>query len=450
MKTKKVIISILSVILVAYTAIAFLAFDKSESASILCNSSSYAEQFAKDNKVDYSVISDSEKETVSFENYEYSLENDFATITAYNGSSEKITLPEFIDGHTVIAVSENAFKNADSLKEIYVPDSIQYFYETKLPHEISVFCSKDSPTYAILKEASEKVVKNEAKKETTTNADTTNFVEYEMTKKSELPFEYNETDNGIEITAFKQYDSNIVVPSTVNGKKVTAISFPVLEENVRSVFIPDTVKTIESDFSTPRYNSDFFISLAVVLIGYIFAVVASMIAFKDSDNLERKVFGTPIVFTGLKYYAILAIVTAICLIAGIKAIVPAVVGIVFIALGAIELVKAKSAIQVVEEIDSKVKEKQIFMRTLTSEAEVLISKAESEALKTEVKKVYEAIRYSDPMTNDSLYAIEKEISNGFMVFKEAVISADVELAKSSGKNLIENIEERNLKCKLLK
>lgn len=79
-----------------------------------------------------------------------------------------------------------------------------------------------------------------------------------------------------------------------------------------------------------------------------------------------------------------------------------------------------------------------------------MSAAKTPELRTEVKKVYEAIRYSDPMSNATLEEINEQIQNQFSVFEDAVKSEDSELASSSSEELIVLMDKRNKKCKLIK
>lgn len=79
-----------------------------------------------------------------------------------------------------------------------------------------------------------------------------------------------------------------------------------------------------------------------------------------------------------------------------------------------------------------------------------MSRASSDEMKAEAKKVYEAIRYSDPMSNDALANIENQIQNEFNVFADAVKNNDIDLAKSASYEFVILINNRNSKCKFLK
>ena len=116
----------------------------------------------------------------------------------------------------------------------------------------------------------------------------------------------------------------------------------------------------------------------------------------------------------------------------------------------IAVVKATAAIDIVSGIDKKMKESTLFIKSLTVDAENLISRAKSENIKAECKKVYEAVRYSDPMSNDAFASVESDITIKFSKLSEAVISEDSETVVTLADEIIILLGDRNRKCKLLK
>ena len=101
-------------------------------------------------------------------------------------------------------------------------------------------------------------------------------------------------------------------------------------------------------------------------------------------------------------------------------------------------------------IDEKIKVQTFFIKSLTVDAEHLMNTSKTTELKALAKKVYEAIRYSDPMSNAVLVEVEEKIQNGFSDFENAVNGEDFELASSTADELLSLIDIRNKKCKLLK
>ena len=87
---------------------------------------------------------------------------------------------------------------------------------------------------------------------------------------------------------------------------------------------------------------------------------------------------------------------------------------------------------------------------MTADAEHLLSVAQSFELKKECEKIYEALRYSDPMSNVALYEINEQIQRQFSSFENAVNSSDLELTIADGEELLNLIDKRNKQCRLLK
>ena len=79
-----------------------------------------------------------------------------------------------------------------------------------------------------------------------------------------------------------------------------------------------------------------------------------------------------------------------------------------------------------------------------------MASAKSEAVKAECKKVYEAIRYSDPMSNDALASVEGQITVKFAELSEAVKADNTEKITELANEVIILVGDRNKKCKLLK
>ena len=79
-----------------------------------------------------------------------------------------------------------------------------------------------------------------------------------------------------------------------------------------------------------------------------------------------------------------------------------------------------------------------------------MTSVKSDEIFAEAKKVYEAIRYSDPMSSDALASVEAQITIQFHALFEAVEGDDVDLVVAIAKNLTVLIEDRNKKCKLMK
>lgn len=123
---------------------------------------------------------------------------------------------------------------------------------------------------------------------------------------------------------------------------------------------------------------------------------------------------------------------------------------IVLAVTAIAVLKADTAADLVEKTDEKIKTQTSFIRLLTADAENLLPRAKSEEAKAACRKVYEAVRYSDPMSTDALVTIEGKISAQMDVLTEAVLNGDEESIAATVKEIVALLGERSRKCKVLK
>lgn len=201
---------------------------------------------------------------------------------------------------------------------------------------------------------------------------------------------------------------------------------------------------------TPKYTPSFWIGYIFITIAFIGQLICTYFALKDNDS--KKTFYNisliSISYTGLILSFIFG---GLCM---IISPLPYWVGIILcaivLAFNIIAVVKATAVIDIVSSIDEKVKERTFFIKSLTVDAENLISRAKSEAVKAECKKVYEAVRYSDPMSSNALASIESEITITFAKLSDAAMDDNADVAFELASALLVLLGDRNKKCKLSK
>lgn len=199
-----------------------------------------------------------------------------------------------------------------------------------------------------------------------------------------------------------------------------------------------------------NYDARFWISWGVIIATFIGQLFCAKVAF-DSKNNEKLFLNIPLI---TQSYTALVVATiagsALMLIPDCPAWIAAIVCAAVFGFGAISVIKAKTASDIVSDTDDKIKTQTLFIKSLTVDAEGLISRAKSEAVKAECKKVYEAVRYSDPMSNSALASIESKIIMKFSKLTDAVVSDDFNATAEHVNELVILICERNKKCKFLK
>ena len=116
----------------------------------------------------------------------------------------------------------------------------------------------------------------------------------------------------------------------------------------------------------------------------------------------------------------------------------------------IAVVKAQAAAELVSRRGKEVAERVVFIKALTARANALQMQAKSEKAKDACRKVLDAIRYSDPMSSPMIAAEEAAIHPVFDAFAKAVAEDDTDTFDRVSTELLQMIELRNEKCKVLK
>ncbi len=199
-----------------------------------------------------------------------------------------------------------------------------------------------------------------------------------------------------------------------------------------------------------KFGGGFWIGYGFTLAAFLGQLLCVWLAFKEGE--KRKLFyKLPLVYISYITLILTAAVGIVFMtVPQIPAWIAAIVCAVITAFGAVAVITAKAAAETVSAIDEKIKTRTAFIKELTARAESVMTQAQTPELKTEAKKVYEAIRYSDPISGAELSEIEGKISEAFVAFAKNVSSCDTAETKSSSANLILLLNERATKCKLLK
>lgn len=126
-----------------------------------------------------------------------------------------------------------------------------------------------------------------------------------------------------------------------------------------------------------------------------------------------------------------------------------IVALLVVAFYAFSVIQTLAAANMVIAIDKKVEEQTNFIRTLTAKAKALEQSTGAELL-PQVRKVYEAIRYSDPMSSPELSDTEIKISEQYENFARAVRDSLAEEAEKTAQTICNLLKERNELCKQIK
>ena len=214
--------------------------------------------------------------------------------------------------------------------------------------------------------------------------------------------------------------------------------------NILSFVTPNEIAGIS------KFDGSFWIGYVFITIGFIGQLVCAYTAFK-ADNLKKLFYNIPLInisYTGL---------VVMLIVGGIAMAIPqfpewlgVIICFVVLAISIIAVLTAKVAIDAVSAIDEKIAKNTAFIKSLTLDAQSLMNRANAPMLKEKCKRVYEALRYSDPVSSEQLSYVENQIKNEFDLLTDAVLSDDLDKTEIAVKEILTLISKRNNKAKLLK
>lgn len=196
------------------------------------------------------------------------------------------------------------------------------------------------------------------------------------------------------------------------------------------------------------YNSGFWITWGITIAAFVCNHICAYITL-HGDNLEKMFYRIPLV--SMSYTCLISMLVisgALMLIPNCPAWIAAVVCVAVFLLQVVSLVKSEWVAETVEATEQRIQESTSFIRRITAAAEKLISIAQTDEARASCRKVYEALRYSDPVSCEELEETETEIRQKFEIFSEKV-GAGEELTAVT-EELMELIGDRNRKCKSTK
>ena len=263
-------------------------------------------------------------------------------------------------------------------------------------------------------------------------------------------FAYNYEGNSVNVTDYKGNEKVVIVPSEIDGLPVSAVTIDAAGKGISVIEIPQSVSRIEGRYSSSAFTPAFYAAVIMMIVGYAFAVVSTLIGMKKADTAESTFYGVPFVYSGVVTFIAICVWSLVAMFLKVDPTVQIIIDIVIIAVACVKLFSRNAAKEIIEERGKEVKQKTLFTKMLSADASVLISKASVPEEKAACERVFEAIRYSDPMSDTALAGIESQISVKFSEFSAAIGTAGTGTVNKLADELIILVEDRNKRCMLLK
>ena len=427
---KRMLYNIIAICAVAVFAVLLVLGNVSYARTpVVCESGSFAAQYASKNHLPIADLPDSMKDALDwrYETFEYNSTSEGLLLTKYKGISNELVIPEKINGINIIGLDDTLFENKH-IEKIYIPETVK-----ELPEQ-AADCT------VILNSSDERIKNLESggwNVETYDDSEAPNF------HLGTIPFEYDETDSSINLKIYTGNEDILVIPSFINGKPVEDVSFNMLGR-FEIVVLPATLTAISGTLSKTLYTPIFAIELIFTLIAFIIAMIVFNVKLpKMEETEEATLTQSQIVITEL--YVIAQVVFALLSInKGIVSFYTALIvssglmiaEIIFVFLAGIGR-------EHVKKVEQQVSISTEFMDDLKQSTADFAEGITDSQVKKAIEEVVDEIKYSPPVSKEFLKPLEAKISDELQQLKDAIESGKNEETLELCKALLKDVKERN-------
>lgn len=207
--------------------------------------------------------------------------------------------------------------------------------------------------------------------------------------------------------------------------------------------------TVFMVFQNP--NNVFWISYGFMIASFLLHIVCVFYIFKNTD-IRAVLFGIPLLSFSIYFVCAEFFCSMIFMvfksIAGMKAaiLIQALLLSVFTIVAVISIMSR----DIVQDIDNQIKENVNFIKGIAADIEMLLQRSTDIEMTGTLKKLFETIRYSDPMTRGEAAVQEQMIMQHMAELRNVFDAGDMNRAKELCKELELLFIERNKKLMISK
>lgn len=199
-----------------------------------------------------------------------------------------------------------------------------------------------------------------------------------------------------------------------------------------------------------KYTASFWAGYVFIVLAFAGQLVCAHFALKDGDK-TRLFYHLPLLTVSRTGLILTFVFGGACM---LLSPLPYWVGMILcaatLAFTAIAVIKADAAAELVNEKDEKLQANTFFVKSLTADAQSLLARAKSDGAKAACKRVYEAARYSDPVSHPALADLESALTLRLAALSDAVAADNAQEIARAAEDFLTLLTERNNKCKLMK
>lgn len=199
-------------------------------------------------------------------------------------------------------------------------------------------------------------------------------------------------------------------------------------------------------FAIPMEKSAaFWITYGFTFVAFIAQFIVWRIGFTGVISLNSKFLGIPLIYLATVYLAIQIVFFIVSIFAtDLSPWIALIINALITGIFTMIILAVLLGRNTVDSVETRVKEKVYYIKSLQVDVEMLATREADPKNKEALVKLAEQVRFSDPMSHDSLAGLEADISRHVSLLKgnEDKLAGIEEIGHL--------LTERNKKCKLLK
>lgn len=199
------------------------------------------------------------------------------------------------------------------------------------------------------------------------------------------------------------------------------------------------------------YNDIFWVSYGFMLVAYLIHIGCVFFIFKNT-SINAVFFGIPLLSLSIYFVCAELFSSLVFMIfksmANMKTaiLIQALLLMLFLVIAIIAIMTRDT----VQNVDDKIKQGTTFIKGLHVDIEMMMQRSQNLEVTSELKKLSEIVRYSDPMSRPEVSMQEQMIMQGMTELRMALDAVDIQRSKEICSRLSLIFVERNKKLMLLK
>ena len=195
-------------------------------------------------------------------------------------------------------------------------------------------------------------------------------------------------------------------------------------------------------------NFLFWLAYAFDVVAIIGQLPIMSLAFKNGQDAKSRFYGFPIARVGLIYLVVqfIAGTVVMLLCEWVPLWLAMILFVCILAFAIVGVIGTDTMRDKVEKIDSETISHTQMMRELSSKVKQL----SEHYTYSQLAKLAEEIRYSDPVSSDALRAVEERLSHSIDALTKALAEGNTDLINRLIQNTFSILNERNQLCKQMK